>query len=161
MPKHKSLQCRRSLLLFGGCAPRWLTSNRSEVSWVWFVCHKLRPLLQLYNHYKSPWFGVLLEINVNLSFLCPFLQQSDQLLNLVVQLRALSLRQLKEVWQEASFKCRDDWSATSIKAKSIFHVVKVTHFLTMWSDSQYWSQRGWFLCHICVNTVREHCKSHS
>ncbi|XP_031416008.1 uncharacterized protein LOC116218434 isoform X3 [Clupea harengus] len=36
-------------------------------------------------------------------------QQSDQLLNLVVQLRALSLRQLKEVWQEASFKCRDDW----------------------------------------------------
>ncbi|XP_063076045.1 uncharacterized protein LOC134466078 [Engraulis encrasicolus] len=36
-------------------------------------------------------------------------QQSEQLLSLVVELRGLALRQLREVWQEASFKCRDDW----------------------------------------------------
>ncbi|KAL2097205.1 hypothetical protein ACEWY4_006412 [Coilia grayii] len=36
-------------------------------------------------------------------------QQSEQLIHLVVQLRALTLQQLREVWQEASFKCRDDW----------------------------------------------------
>ncbi|XP_073779106.1 uncharacterized protein si:dkeyp-106c3.1 isoform X4 [Danio rerio] len=36
-------------------------------------------------------------------------QQSELLLNLVLQLRALSSRQLRDLWHEASFKCRDDW----------------------------------------------------
>ncbi|XP_066536340.1 uncharacterized protein [Hoplias malabaricus] len=36
-------------------------------------------------------------------------QQSDLFLSLAVQLRALTLQQLKDVWQEVSFKCRNDW----------------------------------------------------
>ncbi|TRY85495.1 hypothetical protein DNTS_015852 [Danionella cerebrum] len=35
--------------------------------------------------------------------------QSELLLNLVVQVRSLSSHQLRELWHEASFKCRDDW----------------------------------------------------
>ncbi|XP_049338919.1 uncharacterized protein LOC103023384 isoform X1 [Astyanax mexicanus] len=36
-------------------------------------------------------------------------QQSELFLNLALHLRTLSLQQLKDVWQEVSFKCRDDW----------------------------------------------------
>ncbi|XP_076828214.1 apolipophorins [Brachyhypopomus gauderio] len=36
-------------------------------------------------------------------------QQSELFLSLVLQLRSLSLQQLKDIWQEISFKCRDDW----------------------------------------------------
>ncbi|XP_035391907.1 uncharacterized protein LOC113570078 [Electrophorus electricus] len=36
-------------------------------------------------------------------------QQSELFLSLVLQLRTLTLQQLKDVWQEVSFKCRDDW----------------------------------------------------
>ncbi|KAL4608230.1 hypothetical protein GN956_G25229 [Arapaima gigas] len=36
--------------------------------------------------------------------------QEDLFLHLVFQLRVLSHRQLQEFWQEASFKCRNDWS---------------------------------------------------
>ncbi|XP_072544439.1 uncharacterized protein [Salminus brasiliensis] len=36
-------------------------------------------------------------------------QQSELFLSLALQLRALTLQQLKDVWQEVSFKCRDDW----------------------------------------------------
>ncbi|XP_018586439.2 vitellogenin-like [Scleropages formosus] len=35
--------------------------------------------------------------------------QADLFLHLVFQLRVLSHRQLQQLWQEASFKCRDDW----------------------------------------------------
>uniref|UniRef100_A0A3B3R7Z2 Vitellogenin domain-containing protein n=1 Tax=Paramormyrops kingsleyae TaxID=1676925 RepID=A0A3B3R7Z2_9TELE len=36
-------------------------------------------------------------------------QQVNQFLHLVFQLRILSHQQLQDLWQEASFKCRDDW----------------------------------------------------
>ncbi|XP_037400850.1 uncharacterized protein LOC108437497 isoform X3 [Pygocentrus nattereri] len=36
-------------------------------------------------------------------------QQSELFLSLALQLRSLTLQQLKDVWQEVSFKCRDDW----------------------------------------------------
>lgn len=40
-------------------------------------------------------------------------QVSQEFLQLVFQLRDLSLPQLKTLWEEASFKCRNDWSVFS------------------------------------------------
>ncbi|XP_065125287.1 uncharacterized protein [Paramisgurnus dabryanus] len=40
-------------------------------------------------------------------------QQSELLLNLLLQLRSLSSNQLRDLWKEASFKCRDDWQPLS------------------------------------------------
>ncbi|XP_043117620.1 uncharacterized protein LOC122360826 [Puntigrus tetrazona] len=53
------------------------------------------------------------EVSNTVRRLCAHLadqqQQSELLLNLVLQLRTLSSHQLRDLWQEASFKCRDDW----------------------------------------------------
>ncbi|XP_073705892.1 uncharacterized protein [Garra rufa] len=53
------------------------------------------------------------EVSNTVRRLCAHLadqqQQSELLLNLVLQLRALSSHQLRDLWHEASFKCRDDW----------------------------------------------------
>lgn len=44
---------------------------------------------------------------------CP--QVSQEFIQLVFQLRQLTLSQLKTLWQEASFKCRNDWSVFSVR----------------------------------------------
>ncbi|XP_016110068.1 uncharacterized protein [Sinocyclocheilus grahami] len=53
------------------------------------------------------------EVSNTVRRLCAHLanqqQQSELLLNLVLQLRTLSSHQLRDLWHEASFKCRDDW----------------------------------------------------
>ncbi|XP_057190895.1 apolipophorins-like isoform X2 [Triplophysa rosa] len=52
------------------------------------------------------------EVTNSVRRLCAHLsdqQQSELLLGLMVQLRTLSSQQLRELWNEASFKCRDDW----------------------------------------------------
>lgn len=38
------------------------------------------------------------------------LKVSEEFLHLVFQLRDLTLPQLRTLWNEASFKCRNDWS---------------------------------------------------
>ncbi|XP_039517178.1 uncharacterized protein LOC120471430 [Pimephales promelas] len=53
------------------------------------------------------------EVSNTVRTLCAYLadqqQQSELLLNLVLQLRSMSSHQLRDLWHEASFKCRDDW----------------------------------------------------
>lgn len=60
-------------------------------------------------------FTVLWEANQVLQFLIKkffnfiFFKVSEEFLRLVFQLRDLTLSQLRTLWQEASFKCRNDW----------------------------------------------------
>lgn len=57
---------------------------------------------------KKSLFELLWEANQTFFFFIS-LKVSEEFLHLVFQLRDLTLPQLRTLWHEASFKCRNDW----------------------------------------------------
>lgn len=83
---------------------RWLMGSAGG-SWFWLSRNSFE---KLESELRSFYDTHRLSSYMCLCFICS--EVSQEFLQLAFQLRDLTLPQLKTLWQEASFKCRNDWS---------------------------------------------------